>query len=80
MDMQIGKRAPITRSALPDRLFGFSKRKRARRMKNSKPDEGNRTNRYRKRIYIHTYTYTYIHTYTPTHTYIFDINIYDAYM
>jgi len=33
--MQIRKRAPITRSALSDRLFGLSKRNCTRRMNNS---------------------------------------------
>lgn len=61
MDMQIGKRAPITQSALPDRLFGFSKRNCTRRMNNSENTESRRGDQIdiEKGIRTHTQTRTY---------------------
>lgn len=58
MDMQIGKRAPITPSALPDRLFGFSKRNCTRRMNNSENTENRRGDQIDIEKGIHTRTQT----------------------
>lgn len=67
MDMQIGKRAPITQSALPDRLFGFSKRNCTRRMNNSENTEragerGTEQIDIEKGIHTHTHTHVRIQT------------------
>ena len=70
--MQIRKRAPITRSALLDRLFGFSKRNCTRRMNNSE----NTKREWSKKMYkgerkIYIYIYIYISFSTFLYIYMF---------